>query len=93
MSANEWHGAKREELEAKSTNAPGMPEDFRADMLSAGAGDGTYARVVISGNFGFPGCTQYQQHTYFNITDDQIRQIGWTLFGLCPGWTAQRFTS
>ncbi|MBV8299648.1 MAG: hypothetical protein JO083_08930 [Candidatus Eremiobacteraeota bacterium] len=102
MADQPWHGAERAELDAGRAQAPPKPDDFAEKdapgftteaATPSGGGDGTWKRVVFSGNYGFPGCTQFQEQTYYNISEQEISQIAWTLFGLCPNWQARRYNA
>lgn len=94
MPEQPWHGAHKDEIEGGRVTAPPKPEAFRETAAPQGAGGAdTWKRVVFSGNYGFPGCTQFQEHTYYNISEQEISQIAWTLFGMCPNWQARRYNS
>lgn len=87
-----YHGMAHGEME-NATNIPPIPNDFSAPPMQSAleTSDGCeprYREVRFHGNYGIL-CGQYQEFTRTNITESQIRQIGWSAFGMC-GWNADR---
>ena len=88
---NRHYGMPHEQIDG-ATDIPPIPEVFKVpgapDESIQALGDPRYGQVDFHGNYGFL-CGQYQEFTRYNVTESQIRQIGWAAFGNC-GWDADR---
>jgi hypothetical protein len=98
VSAHQWHGVEGDshidpatvpQMPPDYTGGTVEPEDETAGLDRAPDPGHVWTTVVFSGNYGV-GCTQYQRQTYHDVAEAEINHIGWTLFGLCPGWTVRR---
>lgn len=91
VTSEQYHGMSFEEIELSQT-IPAMPDGFAApgsalEQVADGC-EARYSQVRFHGNYGLL-CGQYQEFTRNNITESQVREIGWSAFGMC-GWKADR---
>jgi hypothetical protein len=88
---NSYHGTDHDKIDTLS-NIPPIPESFQVPnapaIESTADCEPRYSKVFFHGNYGML-CGQYQEFTRYDITESQIRQIGWAAFGNC-GWNADR---
>lgn len=72
MASQGYHGMPHQQIQSRKSE---IPPDERADHV--------YARVVFSGNYGFPLCQNFQRFVRYNMTRREAEMEAWSAFGKC----------